>query len=170
MNLLKRYPLGAASFGAALLLILAQGCSDSGNDNVKPPDVNGGSSSTGGKGSGGSKTSGGTAGKSGGNSGGDDQGGAPSPSGGTGGTETTGGKGGTTTSDAGSGNEAGSDNPPIPACDKPEKGADGCFNCPKDKELDQWLNRCTDGDCVPFDNKARLPKLKADGSVPPLPV
>jgi hypothetical protein len=31
------------------------------------------------------------------------------------------------------------------------------------------LNHCTDATCVPFDNKARLPKLNADGSLPPRP-
>lgn len=162
---LKRFQLGSAFVAVALVLTVAQGCSDSSNDNVKPPDVNGGSSSTGGKnGSGGKSNSGGKAGSSTGNAGGGDEGGAPSTSGGKGGT------GGTSVSDAGSGNEGGGDNPPIPECDKPETGKDGCFNCPKDKDLEQWLNRCTDGDCVPFDNKARLPKLKADGTVPPLPV
>lgn len=169
MKLRKQFPLVTALLGASLVLIVAQGCSDSGNDNVAPPDVNGGNDSTGGtKGNGGSKANGGSAGNTTGNvgnSGGGDEGGAPNSTGGTPG------KGGTTSSsDAGTGNEGGGDNPPIPQCDKPEKGADGCFNCPKDKQLEQWLNRCVESDCVPFDNKARLPKLKADGSVPPLPV
>lgn len=163
MSLFKRFPLVTAIVGAALVLVVAQGCGDSGNDNVAPPDVNGGNDSTGGtKGNAGSKNNGGSAGNSTGNVGGDD-GGAPSSTGGTGG------KGGTTSNDAGTGNEGGADNPPIPVCDKPETGANGCFNCPKDKEVEQWLNRCVEGDCVPFNNKARLPKLNADGSVPKLP-
>jgi hypothetical protein len=162
MKLRKQFPLVSALLGAALVLVVAQGCSDSGNDNVAPPDVNGGNNGTGG-----SKAHGGSAGNTTGNignSGGGDEGGAPSNPG-------SGGKGGTSSSnDAGTGNEGGGDNPPIPACDQPEKGVDGCFNCPQDKQLEQWLNRCVESDCVPFDNKARLPKLKADGSVPPLPV
>jgi hypothetical protein len=166
MNLLKQHRVGIALLGAALLLFATQGCGDSKNDNVAPP-VNGGTKSTGG-----SSGRGGSSGKTGSSSDGGksgnatagaaDDGGGSSESGG-------GGTGGTSSNQAGSGNEGGGDNPPIPECDKPELGADGCFNCPKDKEVEQWLNRCTDGDCVPFDNKARLPKLKADGSLPPLP-
>jgi hypothetical protein len=73
----------------------------------------------------------------------------------------------------GTGNESGSSNVgaggrggnPIPECKLPETGEDGCFNCP---ETDlEYLNRCADGDCVAFDN-ARLSKLNADGSLPPL--
>lgn len=157
MSLFKRYPLGSALLGATLVLVATQGCGDNGDDNVKPPDVNGGTKNTGG-----SKSNGGSAGNTTGNTGGADEGGAPSTTGGTGG------KGGNA-SDAGSGNEGGGDNSPIPECDKPETGADGCFNCPKDKDVEQWLNRCVDSDCVPFNNEARLPKLQADGTVPPLP-
>jgi hypothetical protein len=31
------------------------------------------------------------------------------------------------------------------------------------------LNRCTNSDCEPFDNAARLPHLNNDGTLPPLP-
>ncbi len=33
----------------------------------------------------------------------------------------------------------------------------------------QLLNACTDSTCVPFDNCARLPLLRPDGTLPPLP-
>jgi len=146
-----------------LLLAAAQGCGDDSNDNPKPPDIETGGSNTtttGGKGSqAGSSARGGKGGQNTGNTGNTGEGGtAPVTNGGAGNVD-----------DGGSGNQAGSDNPPIPACALPELGADGCFNCPKDGGVDQWLNRCAKGDCEPFDNKARLSKLKADGSVPSLP-
>ena len=33
----------------------------------------------------------------------------------------------------------------------------------------QILNQCTSRGCTPFDNRARLPLLAADGGLPPLP-
>lgn len=157
MSPFKRHSLGTAVFSAVLLLATAQGCGDD-DDNPKPPDVEtGGSNTTGGKSStAGSSNKGGKAGE---NTGNTDQGGnGPVTDGGSGNTD-----------QGGSGNEGGGDNPPIPACTLPELGEDGCFNCPKDGEVEQWLNRCAEGDCVPFDNQARLPKLKSDGSLPDLP-
>ena len=48
-------------------------------------------------------------------------------------------------------------------------GAEGCFDCPP-TEPAHLLNACTDATCAPFLNTAeRLPLLKADGGLPPLP-
>ncbi len=155
MSMFKRHSLGTAIFSAVLLLAAAQGCNDSNDGNPKPPDVGtSGSNTTGGKsGTAGSNNKGGE------NTGNTDEGGtAPVTTGGT-----------SNTPEGGSGNEGGGDNPPIPECNLPELGKDGCFNCPKDGVLEQWLNRCSDSDTVPFNNKARLPLLKADGSRPALP-
>ena len=158
MSMFKRHSLGTAIFSAVLLLAAAQGCNDSNDGNPKPPDVGtSGSNTTGGKsGTAGSNNKGGD---NTGNTGNTDEGGtAPVTTGGT-----------SNTPEGGSGNEGGGDNPPIPECNLPELGKDGCFNCPKDGVLEQWLNRCSDSDTVPFNNKARLPLLKADGSRPALP-
>jgi hypothetical protein len=131
------------------LALVAVACSEDGDDNPKPPDV----------GAAGSKTSAGSAGR------------APATagsSGNTGGAPEAG--GGSTTTDAGEppvvagGGQGGS---PAVECALPELGEDGCFNCPN-QQL-EYLNRCSDGDCLPFDNAQRLPLLKADGSLPDLP-
>ena len=48
-------------------------------------------------------------------------------------------------------------------------GPEGCFNCPPTKAV-ELLNACTDASCAPFPNTAeRLPLLKPDGGLPPLP-
>jgi hypothetical protein len=156
MSTSNQHSLASVIFGAALLLAGAQGCGDDGDDNPTPPDITtGGSNTTGGKsGTAGSTTTGGKSGTAGTKS---------NPDGGTASTD------GGTTSTVGGGNEGGTGEPPIPACELPELGEDGCFNCPQDGELGQWLNRCSDSDCEPFDNQARLPLLEADGSVPALP-
>jgi hypothetical protein len=39
-------------------------------------------------------------------------------------------------------------------------GPAGCFKCAPAKN-DEFLNACTDGQCTPFDNTARLPLFKA---------
>lgn len=44
----------------------------------------------------------------------------------------------------------------------------GCWACRPTNEL-QFLNACTTVTGVRFDNAARLPLLRADGSLPPLP-
>lgn len=55
-----------------------------------------------------------------------------------------------------------------------QKGPDGraCFaisaTCPPESQSD-FQNACTAAQCAPFDNKSRLTKLGADGSLPPLP-
>lgn len=51
-----------------------------------------------------------------------------------------------------------------PAC----KGANGCYTCEPKNELD-FLNACTDSQCTPFDNAARLPLYMAGKALPPLP-
>ena len=164
MSALNRYSLGAVMLGAVLVLATAQGCSDDSNANPTPPDVNtGGRSTTGGAGNKAGDTGKGGTGK-----------GGNSTTGATGGVGNgdageTAAEGGTGASSASGGEGGGTDQPPIPECTLPELGADGCFNCPKDKNVKQWLNRCADGDCEPFANKDRLPLLNADGSRPALP-
>lgn len=50
-------------------------------------------------------------------------------------------------------------------CETPE----GCWSCPPTTHK-QHLNACTDATCEPFPNtKDRLPLLKDDGTLPPLP-
>ena len=142
--------VGYALFTAILVLSGLQGCGDEGEDNEKPPTVKptGGSSNAGGEdNSGGTGNTGNT-----GNEGGTGaQGGAP--------PDATGGVGG----------EAGG--PPQLDCGElPLQGADGCFNCPTNGDNEQWFNRCVESACEPFENTpARLPLLKADGSLPDLP-
>lgn len=46
-------------------------------------------------------------------------------------------------------------------------GAEGCFKC-EVENLEQALNACTESQCAPFDNAARLP-LYNGGSLPPVP-
>jgi hypothetical protein len=152
MSTLNKQSLGQVLLSAVLVLAVTQGCGKD-DDNPTPPDVNaGGSNSTGG-----STTKAGSSGKAGGGTAGET--GTPDGGGPEGGTAAT----------VGGGNEGGSNEPPLPTCDLPERGANDCFNCPQDGELSQWLNRCVDGECEPFDNKTRVPLLKADGSLPDLP-
>lgn len=144
-----------ALLGGLTVLAALQGCGDDDNGNDKPPTTvnpKGGSSGTG-------------------NEAGSDNGGSPD----TGGTRNNGGSGGTgnTGNTAGTGDEPVAGNgtggaPPEPACDLPELGEDGCFNCPVKGEQEQWLNRCLDTDCVPFNNE-RVTQIKEDGTLPPLP-
>ncbi len=58
--------------------------------------------------------------------------------------------------------------PTNPGCE--QKGANGvnCFSCAP-SATPQFENACTAATCQPFDNKKRLTKLNADGSLPPLP-
>jgi hypothetical protein len=49
------------------------------------------------------------------------------------------------------------------------EGEDGCWSCAPTTSV-HFLNRCTDAICDPFPvTQARLPLLRADGTVPPLP-
>ena len=43
-----------------------------------------------------------------------------------------------------------------------------CYACPPETPV-HLLNVCTDATCEPFVNATRLPRLNADGSLPPLP-
>jgi hypothetical protein len=145
---------GYLFLAATVLLTGVQGCGDDDSGNDKPPVVNptagsSGKGSTGGKGG-----SGGT--------GGDDT----TPEGGTG--ATAGKKAVEPTAGTDTGGQGG-EGPVQPTCTLPELGEDGCFNCPKNGDVEQWLNRCVDSDCEPFDNATRLPLLKADGTLPALP-
>jgi hypothetical protein len=147
----KKRSLAVASLFALGLLALAQGCGDDKNETPDPiiPVDEGGSA---GKGTTGGKNGGGSAGKS--------------ANGGTGAT----GEGGTgAINEGGTGATGDGGDGPIepPACNLPELGEDGCFNCPKDDEPTQWLNRCVPGSkCVEFDN-GRVKLLPADGKLPP---
>jgi hypothetical protein len=142
--------------GTLCMLALGAGCSDDENANPTPRDnVIGGTKSTAGNGNkagNDSKAGAPSVGHGGSDSG--DQGGA--------GNDPNGQAGEASTQVGGAGGDTGN---PIPECDLPETGDDGCFNCPK-TDL-QYLNRCASGDCVPFDN-SRLTKLNADGSLPDL--
>jgi hypothetical protein len=46
--------------------------------------------------------------------------------------------------------------------------ADNCYACTPQTST-QFLNACTSSACVPFDDHARLTKLTAGGTLPPLP-
>lgn len=48
-----------------------------------------------------------------------------------------------------------------------DAGEPDCYAQPQTSA--QLLNQCTSRGCVPFDNRARLPLLYADGGVPALP-
>lgn len=47
-------------------------------------------------------------------------------------------------------------------------GEDGCFACEPESQA-EFLNHCTDAQCVPYDNSQIADLLDEDGSVPPLP-
>ncbi|NUP07293.1 MAG: hypothetical protein HOW73_14660 [Polyangiaceae bacterium] len=47
------------------------------------------------------------------------------------------------------------------------EGPDGCFACEPTKN-EHFLNACTEAQCSPFDNEARLP-LYNGGDLPPVP-
>jgi hypothetical protein len=153
---MKTRSFAHALIASLIVLGALQGCSDDGDDNPTPPDITP---------SGGTHTNGGTSNKAGNGGKTDNAGTKNEPEGGT-----APGSGGTTTDPVGGGGQGGDGSIPQPECDLPELGEDGCFNCPKNGELEQWLNRCSEGDCVPFENtQERLPLLKDDGTLPPLP-
>lgn len=139
------------------VLSVLQGCGDDDSGaNPTPPDV-----VTAGK-----KADGGSAGSSSTNGGdGNKAGTKATPEGGSGATD----GGAPAVTPVGGAGGAGGEGPDQPTCD-PLTGADGCFNCPKNGEVEQWLNRCVDSECVPFDNSVtRLKLIKANGSLPALP-
>jgi hypothetical protein len=152
---MKHRSLTHALVASFVLLVALQGCGDDADDNPTPPDI----TPSGGANSAGTGNKAGNGGKA------NNAGTKNEPQAGT---DT--GSGGTPTDPVGGGGQGGDGPIPQPECDLPELGDDGCFNCPKNGELEQWLNRCTDGDCVPFENtQERLPLLKNDGTLPPLP-
>lgn len=48
------------------------------------------------------------------------------------------------------------------------EGPDGCFSCEPTTQV-EYLNACTDAECVPYDNAQLEGLLLEDGSVPPVP-
>ncbi len=49
------------------------------------------------------------------------------------------------------------------------RGTGGCWSCAP-TEPEHFLDGCTDSTCEPFDvTRARLPLLRPDGTLPPLP-
>jgi hypothetical protein len=150
---MRRNPFLPVILVSALLTAVA--CGDDDNDNPAPPDVStGGSNPNAGSGN---KAGNGGKGNAGGADTGNDGGGPDTTDGGEP-TTIVGGQGG-----------GGNEPEPEPECNLPELGKDGCFNCPKNGVVEQFLNRCTEGDIVEFDNADRLPLLEADGSLPDLP-
>jgi len=153
---------GYLLFAGLVLFSALQACGDDDGENAKPPVVTPTAGSSG--------KSNNTAGSQ-NNTGGDgstDVGGTTGTGGKSGGKAGNGSTAGKGSVDPVGGDGQGGNGPDQPACTLPEKGKDGCFNCPENGVIEQWLNRCVDSDCEPFDNK-RLPLLKADGSLPPLP-
>ena len=71
--------------------------------------------------------------------------------------------GSSTSSSAASGTGGGGTGGAPPNCD----GPNGCYSCPP-KTGNQFLNACTNSQCSPFDNVARLP-LYNNGNLPPIP-
>lgn len=151
MKALRRHSITSAVIATLTVLAVTQGCSDDGDNPTPPPPIVG----QGGEGGDGTGNTGNIG------SGGE---GATSSAG-------TGNEGGTgNTGNTGNGGEGGEPPLPLPECDSnlPERGPNGCYNCPEDGETEQWLNRCVAGDCLPFNNAARLPRLGANGERPPL--
>jgi hypothetical protein len=139
-------PLGGF-LGAALLVSGAlPACS---SQNQQPPTLT--TSGTG--------ASGGTGGTS--------AGGTSSGGGGTGGTS-TGGTGGTGTGGtAGAGGTGGTGGDTTGSTSTNCDGPNGCFACAPQANK-EFLNACTNAQCSPFDNVARLP-LYNGGNLPPVP-
>lgn len=147
-----KHTFSYALLGGLGLLLALQGCGDDEDKNPKPPVIgDGGGDNTGNTGTG---AKAGTGGK---NGGGTDNEGGVGNNGPVGGTDPVGPVGG-----------EGGGAPYVPECNLPELGEDGCFNCPENGETVQFLNRCLETDCEPFDND-RLPQLEDDGSLPDLP-
>jgi hypothetical protein len=146
---MKRRTLNDAVYGgiAGLSVLLAHlsACSSDTNDTPgQNTVVTGGSAGVGGSGKGGANGKGG--------------------SGATGGEDSQGGEGGSGNENAGG--QAG--NGPVDNECEPELSGDDCWTCPEQPE--QWLNQCSSAQCAAFVNdKAHLPLLNDDGTLPPLP-
>ena len=138
----SNFALVLVSLGASLAI---PACSDDEPSTDDAPTVTGGNGGNAGTGKGGSSGSSGKGGK--GGSGGTS--GSSSNEGGTGDVGNEGGSGGT----GNAGNEGGTGN----------TGSD-CVEDPQTN--DEFLNRCTDSKCSPFDNAARIPGFT--GELPPL--
>jgi hypothetical protein len=48
------------------------------------------------------------------------------------------------------------------------EGPDGCYACAPETQV-QFLEACTDAECIPYDNAQLEGLLEEDGSVPPVP-
>jgi hypothetical protein len=151
-------------FGKVLFFVLAatgaaQACKDDAPDADAPTVTGGSGGSSGSSNQGGTNNRGGSSGTDnpgGENSGGTTNAGGTSGSSARGGTTSQGGtspRGGSsgTSNDGGVGNEGGA-------------GPDGCVRNPTEPE--DFLNRCTDARCAPFDNEARIPGF--NGTLPEL--
>jgi hypothetical protein len=145
-NFKKALLASALSVGLALGQLTA--CSDEANDTPgQSTVVTGGSTGVGGSTGQGANGSGNDTG-----SGGENNGGNSTGSGGE--------------NNNGSGGEGGS-NIPDNDCD-PELTDDECWSCPEQTE--HFINQCNSAQCEPFVNdKARLPLLNDDGSLPEIP-
>lgn len=85
--------------------------------------------------------------------------------GGTGAGGTTGGTGGASSGTGGAASGSGGTGGVAPGCLDPS----GCFSAScTPQSTEQFLNRCTDSTCAPFDNAARLPLFNG-GNLPSLP-
>jgi len=56
----------------------------------------------------------------------------------------------------------------APSCDNFNPASGQCYPCAPTIDP-QFLNSCTTGQCVPFDDKTRVPMANPDGSLPPVP-
>jgi hypothetical protein len=157
MNTQQKRKLGNAVLIVLAAAGIAQACGkDSGTEPDVPVITGGNGNNTGGSANrGGSGNRGGTSGTD--NPGGENAGGTSTTGGSSGasgsnqgGSSGRGGSGGTG-NDGGTGNEGG-------------EGPDGCVRNPTAPE--DFLNRCTDSRCAPFDNETRIPGF--DGTLPDL--
>ncbi|HET9958168.1 MAG TPA: hypothetical protein VFQ61_26915 [Polyangiaceae bacterium] len=178
MNWLSKSYRALSGLGLIAVLGAAQACGDD-DDNATPSIPRGGSSSRGGATSSGGADAAGESSTD-GNSGGRTSGGRSSSNGGSSpqtsaGESNAGGnsEGGASTAgghanvEGGSGPVgAGGEGAGPSACTNPT-GPGGCYACDPDGSDDlQFLNRCSDSDCSPFDNSQRIPGFS--GTLPPL--
>lgn len=158
MNTRRTFKTTSFTLLAFSAIVFGQACSKD-DDGDKPPVLGSGGSSAGAVGKGGTAGKGGAVGSGGASANGGTAQGGDAPEGGApvseGGRAT--GKGGGPGQDPNNqGGEGGV--PPV--------GGD-CFAKPKTTPDNlQFLNRCTDSRCSPFDNSARIPGF--DGTLPPL--
>lgn len=54
------------------------------------------------------------------------------------------------------------------SCENYDPASGQCYPC--EPKIDpEFLNACTDNQCIPFDDKTRVPRANPDGSLPPVP-